>query len=112
VTDELENTPSEKRDKMLALIKQYNINVLASSDEANKLAMLYISKGALPRGSLIDARHIAIASVNALNIIVSLNFKHIVREKTINLTGTINTSLGYKTVKIQSPTEVIKNEKI
>jgi hypothetical protein len=108
--DELENAPSEICNKMIELIDQYNIEVLDTSDDANKLAELYISKGALPKKSLMDARHIAVASINGLNIIVSLNFKHIVREKTIKLINTANIVLGYKTVEIQSPTDVIKNE--
>ena len=33
VVDELEKAPSEKRDKMIALIKQYGINALAMNYE-------------------------------------------------------------------------------
>jgi predicted nucleic acid-binding protein len=111
VIGELTNAPCEKRIRMLELIEQYNIKILPQSDEVNKLAWWYISKGALPKKSLQDARHIAITSVNALDIIVSLNFKHIVRRKTIKLINTANIVLGYKTVEIKSPTDVIKNGK-
>jgi len=55
--------------------------------------------------------HIAAASVNKLDTIVSLNFRHIVRKKTIALTNEINTSLGYKTVEINSPKEALDYEK-
>jgi len=48
VTDELENAPAEKRDKMLALIGKYDITVLTASDEVDNLARHYISEGALP----------------------------------------------------------------
>jgi len=44
-------------------------------------------------------------------MIISLNFRHIVKERTIEMTGAINTLLGYKTVKIKSPMEVIDDEK-
>ena len=60
---------------------------------------------------LADASHIAAASVNALDMIVSLNFRHIVKEKTIKMTGAINTLLGYNKVEINSPMEVIDDEK-
>ena len=96
---------------MLALIDRYNITVLAINDETDKLALRYIAEGALPPGSLIDASHIASASIYALNVIVSLNFRHIVRSKTIKMTGAINTLLGYPTVEICSPMEVIDDEK-
>jgi len=111
VIDELEDAPSEKRDKMIALIERYKITVLAASDEVDNLARRYMSEGALPQGSLSDASHIAAASVNALDKIISLNFRHIVREKTIKLTGAINTLSGYKTLEINSPMEVIDDEK-
>ena len=111
VIDELEDAPKEKRDKMVALIERYKITVLAASDEADNLARRYIAEGALPQGSLSDASHIAAASVNALDMIISLNFRHIVKEKTIKLTGAINTLLGYRAIEINTPMEVIDDEK-
>jgi len=111
VIREIEDAPVEKCEKMLRLITQYHIVILGASDKVNKLAMRYVEEGALPKGSMADARHIAVASVNALDRIVSLNFKHIVREKTIELTGAINTLLGYHPVKIGTPMEVVDYEK-
>jgi hypothetical protein len=60
---------------------------------------------------LTDASHIAAASVYGLDMIVSLNFRHIVREKTVKMTGAINTLLGYSALEIKSPMEVIDDEK-
>ncbi len=111
VINELDEAQGEKRDKMIALIERYNITVLAIADETDELALRYIKEGALPPNSLIDASHIATASIYALDMIVSLNFRHIVRERTIEMTGAINTLLGYSTVKINSPMEVIDDEK-
>jgi predicted nucleic acid-binding protein len=111
VIDELEDAPAEKREKMLALISQYNITILAASEEIVSLAKRYISEGALSQGSQTDARHIAAAAVNDLDMIVSLNFRHIVKEKTIRITGAINKITGYKLVEINTPMEVIDDEK-
>ena len=96
---------------MLELISQYNIMVLAASEEIVELAKKYIAEDALPHGSQTDARHIAAASVNDLDKIISLNFRHIVKERTIKSTGAINTLLGYKAVEIKTPMEVIDDEK-
>ena len=109
--EELEDTQGEKRDKMLALISQYKVTVLAASDEIVELAKKYIAEGAIHKGSQTDARHIATAAVNNLDKIISLNFRHIVKEKMIILTGAINTLLGYKPVEIKTPMEVIDYEK-
>ena len=71
----------------------------------------YIAENALPQGSQTDARHIATAAVNDLDKIISLNFRHIVKEKTIRSTSAINMLLGYKTIEIKTPMEVIDDEK-
>jgi predicted nucleic acid-binding protein len=111
VIDEIENAPADKKENMLALIKQYDIAILTATDRTDALAERYISEGALPKGSLTDASHIAVASVYALDMIISLNFRHIVRDKTIQKTAAINALLDYSQIKIKSPMEVIDDEK-
>ena len=111
VLAELEAAPEPKREHMLNLIGKYDVNVLSFSEETNVLAEKYITEGALPDGSLTDARHIAMATVGNLDIIVSLNFSHIVKEKTREMTGAINKIRGYNVVKILSPMEVLDSEK-
>ena len=93
------------------MIERHNVTVLAITNETDELAQKYVAEGALPPTSLIDASHIAAASVYALDMIVSLNFRHIVMEKTIGMTGAINTLLGYNPIKISTPMEVIDDEK-
>ena len=87
VIDELEDAPSEKRDKMIALIERYEITVLAASDEADNLARRYISEGALPQGSLSDASHIAAASVNALDKLSALISDTLLEKRPLSLRG-------------------------
>jgi len=110
VTGELEKAPEEKYMKMLGLIEEYGITILEASDEADKLGALYQERGVLPKRSVVDAQHIAVATINDMEMIVSLNFEHIVRKKTLELTGFINTELGYKPIKIHSPMEVVDRE--
>lgn len=107
VTDELENADEPKRSKMLALITEYNIKVLPASDEASSLADSYIKEGVIPAKHRYDSLHIACATVNDLEYIFSLNFKHINRIKTKTMTGNINIRQGYKPVVIASPSEVV-----
>ena len=56
-----------------------------------------------------DALHIAVASVNNLDVIVNWNFTHIVKLKTRREVAVINTLMGYKPIEICSPQEVIDN---
>jgi len=84
VLRELENTAdAEKLVKMKSLISDYNITVLPPSAEVKRLADVYTSSGVIPIKYSLDALHIAIATVTGLDYIVSLNFKHIVKHKTI-----------------------------
>ena len=110
VTDELENAPQEKVNKMIGLITEYNISVLAPNDETVRLANLYTSEGIIPQKYFIDGLHIAIATVNDLDMIISMNFQHIVKRKTKIGTEKINAMNGYRAVEIYSPMEVIEDE--
>ena len=110
VIDELGRASEEKQEKMLSLISEYNISVLNYNDEAAALANKYISEGAIPATHTTDALHIAVASVNALDMIISMNFQHIVKRKTKIITGNINVLNGYRAVEILNPMEVVENE--
>ena len=110
VIGELERAPKEKFIKMMGLIEDYNLIVLDTSEEANQLGALYQNRGILPKRSIIDAQHIAVATVNDIDMIISLNFEHIVRRKTIEMTGYINRELGYRPIEIYSPMEVVGRE--
>jgi len=110
VTTELERASEEKRDKMIGLLSEYSIKVLAPDPEAGRLADLYISDGVIPQKYRTDGLHIAIATVSDLDMIVSMNFRHIVKRKTKLVTGSINVLNGYRAIEIYSPMEVVEDE--
>lgn len=110
VIDELNLAPEPKRTSMLRLIDRYDIQILSMNAEAERLSDLYVSEGVIPRRYRTDATHIAIATVNYLNFIVSLNFKHIVKRRTVLLTELINIREGYMNVGIFSPMEVVDDD--
>ena len=51
--------------------------------------------------------HIAFATVADVDVLVSWNFRHIVRLDKIRLFNAVNIEQGYKPVSIYSPREVI-----
>lgn len=110
VIEEIEKAPEEKREKMIKLVEQYSITVLALSAEAERLADLYVEQGIIPLKYRTDGVHIAVATVNELDMIISINFQHIVKRKTKIGTDSINAWNGYRTVKIYTPMEVNENE--
>ena len=107
---ELRDAPPDKMNKMLALIEEYGIATLDFSTEAEQLAEIYAREKIIPAKYGTDSVHIAVATINDLDMILSLNFKHIVRKKTIELTELVNTREGYHKIKIYTPMEVVEHE--
>lgn len=106
---ELENAPKKVRsilDSIPLLHKEY----LELSDESIFLAKKYIEEEAISPKFLLDAQHIAIATINKVDTLVSWNFKHIVNLKRIQLYNATNLKYGFPILEIRSPREVI-NEK-
>jgi len=97
-----------KRNRMAALVVEYGIKVLDDSDEAKRIAALYIQEEAIPDAYETDAVHIALAAVNGLDFIVSLNFTHIVRPWTIERVRRVNKREGYPGIGIYKPSEVLE----
>lgn len=79
---------------------------LTISDEALDLLAVYEERGILPSQFRTDMLHIALATVADVDILVSWNFKHIVRFEKIRLFNAVNIELGYKPLEIYSPREV------
>ena len=107
---ELAKDSEPKRGQMMALLETYNIEVLPAHADESQLANIYVAEGIIPEKYATDALHIASTTVNDLDFIVSYNFKHIVKRKTIMMTESINLREGYKRIGIFSPTEVIEDE--
>jgi predicted nucleic acid-binding protein len=110
VIDELIQAEEPKQSNMLALIAKYNITVLDAADEAQNLTDIYIGEGVIPVKYRYDGLHIAIATINDLEYIFSLNFKHINKVKTKTMTSLINVRQGYKPILILTPMEVTEND--
>jgi hypothetical protein len=103
---EFKNEQNDTHEKMLSLIPQYNINIIPKKN-ADELAQLYVKNSIIPAQNIYDALHIAISIVNKLDMIVSVNYKHIVCYKTRFQTNVINKLNGYEDIKIFSPQEAI-----
>lgn len=109
VITELENATDDIKDLRLKLVGDYGVKVFSATKEMAHLADIYVTEGIIPARYSMDAMHIAAATVSALDFIVSLNFKHIVRRKTMIAAEIINYREGYKRVGIYSPAEVIEH---
>lgn len=77
------------------------------TEEAIKLAGTYISENVVGKTSLEDCRHIALATINKVDVLASWNFKHIVNLTKIKGYNSVNMRLGYSLLEIRSPKELV-----
>lgn len=80
--------------------------ILPVTDEALEVLANYEAHGVLGPRFRNDMLHIALATVAEVDVLVSWNFRHIVRLDKIRLFNGINMELGYKTLTIYTPREV------
>ena len=111
VVRELGNTQDAvKRGKLLKLVENIELEgVLSVDEEIDRVADKYIEEGIIPAVYRDDALHIAITSVKGLDVLVSWNFKHLVKHKTRIEVAGVNTLLGYRSIDICTPWEVIED---
>jgi len=76
------------------------------NDEVKNLTQLYIRENLIPEKFENDAMLVALATVYSLDILISWNFKHLVRRKTRLSVNLINLKMGYKTIEILAPPEL------
>ncbi|MEJ2067708.1 MAG: PIN domain protein [Deltaproteobacteria bacterium] len=103
---ELESAPKNVKGVILSLPERSIENIFLT-DEAEQLASVYLSNGVVGKKHIADAQHIAIASVEKVDVLVSWNFQQIVNLDRIHAFNAVNLMLGYPLLEIRSPREVI-----
>jgi hypothetical protein len=108
---EIKSAPSDVK-KILSTIPDAYIENVFLSEEAERLAISYLKNKVVTPKHLLDAQHIAIATVERVDVLVSWNFKQIVNLERIHAFNSVNIKLGYPILEIRSPREVIHEKKI
>lgn len=108
---ELEGAPESVK-KILLTLPDINVKDVFLKEEAETLARNYIDDGVVSVKHIADAQHIAIASVERVDILVSWNFQHIVNIDRIHAFNSVNLKLGYPLLEIRSPREVVHEKEI
>lgn len=106
---ELANAPERVRKFFTDLKDEYK-EIIDVTPEALELAQAYINENVVGQTSLDDCIHIAIATLNKVDLLVSWNFKHIVNVYRIRGYNSVNLRLGHTTLDIRSPKEIVGNE--
>ena len=108
-TTELEDAPDYVKNR-IDDIPANNIEYIKVNDDIKNLASKYIEFRAVSSNYIDDATHIAAASINKVDILVSWNFKHIVNYRRIKLYNSINMMFDYQIIDIRTPREVLRDD--
>ncbi len=105
IAAEVENAPVQVQ-KLYEELLALNPEIVSVNNEMAELADAYQKHNILTPKYYDDGLHIAIATVTEADMLVSWNFRHIVRAEKIRLFNAVNLENGYKPIQIYSPREV------
>ena len=103
---ELENAPEQVKIHFQKLLSS-NIEKVEITEESFLLAEQYIEEKVVGRTSYDDCLHIATATLNKVDYLVSWYFKHIVNVFRIRGYNSINIKNGFGQLDILSPKEIV-----
>ena len=107
--DEIHKCPEPKHSFMLVALAGIEFTLCdVDNDMAEELAALYMEKCGLPPRAIVDAIHIANATLANCDIITSWNFKHVTNIRAIKAVETVNAERGLSRLEIYSPQSLIE----
>ncbi|MFW6248714.1 MAG: PIN domain protein [Bacteroidota bacterium] len=106
---ELEDAP-EKVKEFVRNIPKEKVQFIDITEESIELADKYIKENVVGKTSREDCIHIALATINRADALISWNFKHIVNLKRIRGYNSVNLKYEYPSIEIRSPKEMIDYE--
>jgi len=74
--------------------------------EAEALAEKYVAAGVVGSSQLVDAQHIAIATLTRVDVLLSWNFKHVINLRRIHGFNSVNLREGLPVLEMRSPLEI------
>ncbi|MGB3780716.1 MAG: hypothetical protein WA960_20295 [Tunicatimonas sp.] len=110
VDSELEKAPENVK-HLAEKLNPDNTKFIILTEQAIRLADDYLNEKVVGRTSRSDCFHIALATLNNADVLVSWNFKHIVNFKRIRGYNAVNYKNGYKILDIRTPREILDYEK-
>ncbi len=109
VLEEIERTQDPgKREKLSNVISKYDLPVIGVTEEVARLGQKYIDEKIIPAKKIDDARHLAVATINEIDVLVSWNFKHLANVNKEKAVLIVNLKEGYNyPLRLTTPLEVM-----
>ena len=106
---ELERAP-EKVKNLLYKYPNECFERIILTEEAKELGEQYVKENVVGQTSIEDCYHIAMATINNVDVLASWNFKHIVNFTRIKGYNAVNLKNGYNLLEIRNPKDLIAYE--
>ena len=107
VRDEIRQGDTTAAQQRLAAVS--SLTILEVSPDMDMLVEKLLDSGAVPRGSVFDAQHIAIATVHSVEYLVSWNHKHIVNEHKREHINQVCQAAGFQPITICTPIALMED---
>jgi len=107
---EVLKAPENVRNLIESIPEEY-LGLVEITREQEQLANHYVKEGALTEKHYADAQHVAIATTQKVEALISWNFRHMVNFFKIRQYNAVNLKLGYATIDIRTPKEVTYEKK-
>ena len=107
VVDEINACSPEKRSALFQHISGITFEDITVDDTVKALSRRIIARGYLPKRSVADSLHIAVAIIAGCDYIISWNMKHIANVKTNKNIRHIIIDEGYKEIMLVPPSMIL-----
>ena len=108
---EIGKASGKKREQLMGVIEKYKPIVLQSNPKVQELADRYLEAKIVPLKKKEDALHVAIATLEEMDAIISWNFEHLANLRKAEIFHAVSVINGYpRRVEISTPMEVLYAE--
>ena len=104
---ELDKAPERVKNLLFQYPDEFFERVTLTS-EAKELGEQYVKEKVVGHTSIEDCYHIAMATINNVDVLASWNFKHIVNFTRIKGYNSVNLKNGYNLLEIRNPKDLIE----
>jgi hypothetical protein len=98
------------KENLLSEIRNIPFQIISEDESSAELLEIYEKEGFVRKAARLDLRHLAVATVNGVDAVISWNFRDIVNIRTRRAVHSINLRLGLPLIEIVSPEEMVLYE--
>jgi predicted nucleic acid-binding protein len=100
--DEVERAPPHVRD-FYRSIPELHVERIVLTPESDTLARRYIKAGIISQNHFTDCKHVALAAITCVDVLVSWNTRHIVNQSRTCRFNDVSIGFGCDKIIIQTP---------